>query len=129
MAEILVKVRDSYVPGKGSAKLTSRPGSPIAVKPDGFRWGKKECLPTFFVVHVYDKSCDELRFLTDAKITEEDVMIIDELGDVFRGKKPVIHKKFIWRIRIQDIMERIEDAEGFIRMGWSELQSRLTGNK
>jgi hypothetical protein len=62
MAELLIKAVESWTHDKDTSKMTaeelvshesrSRKGDVVVVRPDGWQWGREECLPNFIVVKV-----------------------------------------------------------------------------
>jgi hypothetical protein len=76
-AELLVKAEDAW--GKDEAR--SRKGDIIVVRPDGWEWGREECLPRFIVVKL-------------PNVKEEDVKYLEQsLMDNTDKEKPVMLKR------------------------------------
>lgn len=63
MAQLLIKLKDSYIgrEGKVNPRHVTRPGDIIICRYDGHKWGLKEGLPNFFIIHVTGVSYEDLR--------------------------------------------------------------------
>ena len=94
MAELLVRAKAHWmdnwkaddvdklsVDEKRSYEARSRIGDIIVVRPDGWKWGREECLPNFIVVKVPDREADVKHYensLTETRMVddkEEEVML------------------------------------------------------
>ena len=63
MAQLLIKLKDSYTGRKGQVNpnQVTRPGDIIICRYDGHKWGTKEGLPNFFVINVTGTTYDDLK--------------------------------------------------------------------
>lgn len=72
MAELLIKANKHWMDDLTQAevaKLTdkdsynsrSQMGDVVVVRPDGWKWGKAECLPDFIIVKIPDMSVEEAK--------------------------------------------------------------------
>ena len=79
MAELLVRAKghwkDSWNPSvinklsvseKESFDARTQLGDIVIVKPDGWRWGKAECLPDFVIVKIPDMTVEEAKQYEDS---------------------------------------------------------------
>lgn len=72
----------------------SQIGDIIVVKPDGWKWGKAECLPNYIVVKIPDLKLDD-----DKKYEEKIVRYEINIGhDGEEIKEPIIEKKRKYQI-------------------------------
>lgn len=88
MSELLIKAVEPWNNDANTSKMSkdelqmfnsrSRKGDIIVVRPDGWNWGKCECLPDFIVVKVDGKE-EDFKYLeqplTDDTIPEKSVML------------------------------------------------------
>lgn len=70
MAEILIKLEEARNPDDPTAWGKHHP---VAVKPDGWKWGAKETLPKFCVVRIADMTVEEAE-----KYLEEETQMVDD---------------------------------------------------
>ena len=103
MAELLVKASghwmDSFTQKQVDALSTaqrqsyearSQKGDIVVVRPDGWKWGKEECLPNFIVVKVSDIPIKEAKLL-ESQLTEVRTRIVKINGkDVERKFRVII---------------------------------------
>ncbi len=89
MAELLVKAKTHWMDSlkqddidkmdegkKRSYEARSQIGDVIVVRPDGWDWGKEECLPNFIVVKVPDMTIEEAKKYEESlmeKVIEKDL--------------------------------------------------------
>jgi len=88
MCEILIKAKDNVNPDPELDKLNYKRGHFVAVMPDGHTWGKKECLPDFFILKIPGVSVDQF-----------DEYMKPEL-DTGDAKKQIITKRRIHKLDI-----------------------------
>ena len=91
-AELLIQARNHWMDNlsqseidkmsvneKQSYDARSQIGDIIVVRPDGWVWGKEECLPRFVVVKLPNVSVDDVKYLeqslTDTKDPQKPVML------------------------------------------------------
>ncbi len=74
-AELLIKAEDAW----GTDEARSRKGDIIVVRPDGWIWGKEECLPRFIVVKLKGVKVEDIKHYEQPLWVFEGV---DELGNV-----------------------------------------------
>ena len=67
-AELLVKAEDAW----GDDPSRSRKGDIIVVRPDGWKWGKEECLPRFIVIKVPNVKAEDLKYLEQPLMDNKD---------------------------------------------------------
>lgn len=90
MAELLVKAKSHWMDSLNQTEINkmdkekrqhytarSQIGDIIVVRPDGWKWGREECLPNYVVVKVPGLSTDIAKKYEES-LTEE---YIDELGE------------------------------------------------
>ena len=102
MAELLIKAEEPW-------KITeegSRKGDVIVVRPDGWEWGKEECLPRFVVVKVPGSEKDN-KYL-EAPIMEE---MKDKQTDKISSKMKRYRENSITALEVDDIKEEVKDFE------------------
>lgn len=99
MAELLVRAAPHWMDEWDATKVASlsakeligynsrtQIGDIIVVKPDGWPWGKEECLPTFVVVKLPGVSVDDVKHYEEVLLESKD------------AKNPVILKRRKYRI-------------------------------
>ena len=115
MAELLVRAHKSWMEDIPQATKDTwyewqwakynrrrRKGNPIVVKPDGWKWGRKECLPQYVVVRV-DMSVAEARKYVEKGFEgkDEDLIIkynrkysfdVNELNVAILTSNPILIK-------------------------------------
>lgn len=105
MAELLVRAQghwlDSLTPNEIAAlpdwrkkeyTYRSKKGDIIVVRPDGWTWGREECLPRFIVIKIPGLSVE------DAKKYEEPLLITPAAGAVraeYKGRKYALPESLI----------------------------------
>ena len=75
---------------KASYDARSQIGDVIVVRPDGWKWGKCECLPEYLVVKVPDKIDDAKRY--EEPLVEEVTSTID--GKEVKGQRMLRTRKY-----------------------------------
>lgn len=84
-AELLVMAES------GSHWSHAKKGDVVAVREDGHKWGKKECLPLFVVVKVPDMTVEEAR-IYEEQLTEE---VEEEFeGETFTRQEVIRDRKY-----------------------------------
>ncbi len=94
MAEILVKLSDNDPSGKNPGAY--RPGMPVVVKPDGWRWGREEGPPKFFIVKIPGVPVEEVEKYIEEYYVERGV---DEEGAPIRERGPM---RKIWQFQVNE---------------------------
>ena len=104
MAELLIKAKENWMESLSKEEIKALPkekkdrynarskkGDIVAVKPDGWQWGKMECLPSFIVVKMPGKNVEEVEHLTES--------LYDSTSS---PKKPKLlkHRKFTFSERL-----------------------------
>lgn len=93
MAELLIKAEEPWqITDSGSRK-----GDIIVVRPDGWKWGREECLPRFVVVKVAEKD-------TDVKYYEYPLTDANNLLVKYR-------KHAVTAVAVDSIKEEVKDFE------------------
>ena len=85
-AELLVKAKKHYMDDfkqtqidkmtaseKQSYEARSQIGDIIVVRPDGWKWGKEECLPNFVVIKMPDVTMEEAKKYEEQIMAEKEV--------------------------------------------------------
>ena len=112
MCEILVKAIDhAHIdPYKDKAGCYKR-GDPVVVMPDGHEWGRKECLPKFYVVKVPGLSVEVAKKYIQV---EED------------GGRPITRR--LYRLNIDGLKlgdKEVLEATGRVTLSTSTIQGKL----
>jgi len=107
MAELLVKARNVN-PRKSI-------GDVITVKPDGWKWGKDECLPQFVVVKVPDLSEKEAREKYMLPLWDDEIPKEVQTPLKFREKN----------IEVAEIEIAIKDQKSVITLTKIQLESKI----
>jgi hypothetical protein len=102
MAELLIRAKKHWMDDlkqeeidkmtkeqKQSYDARSQIGDIIVVRPDGWNWGKEECLPNFVVVKVPQMTDEE------AKKYEESLMSLDKEPILLKHRKYTIDKTVV----------------------------------
>lgn len=102
-AELLVMVQDGVNP------LHNKKGDVVAVRPDGWKWGEKECAPLFKIIKWPNIPVGDVKYL-EAHLVE----IVDGEAVIVRDRKYKIpdvimnstdyDEKGIMTVKIQDII-------------------------
>jgi hypothetical protein len=92
-------------------------GNPIVVKPDGWKWGKRECPPDFVVLKIPNMTVKEgEKYLTVAS---------DRVAELTEdGSYPVLHKKR-YRFDVDDV-DVAKLAKGIINTTSIAFLEKLT---
>jgi uncharacterized protein YlzI (FlbEa/FlbD family) len=100
MAELLIKAKEPWqITDSGSRK-----GDIILVRPDGWKWGKCECLPDFIVVTVEGKANDLKDY--ESSLTEQ-----TEVDGVTVVKTINYRKNYISTDSVDSVAEKVKDFE------------------
>ena len=91
-AELLVMAKDS--PFENGAKR----GDVIVVRPDGWVWGKEECLPNYIVVKLNGVPVEDVKHYEE-QLTEQVEVISDNGGVLKGGKKEKRYESKLIRLR------------------------------
>ena len=102
MAELLIKAKPHWMDDlkqedidkmtkeqKLSYDARSQLGDIVVVRPDGWNWGREECLPNFIIVKVPQMT------ETEAKKYEESLMSLDEKPVLLKHRKYTIDKTVV----------------------------------
>jgi len=105
----------------GSHYTHAKAGDIVAVRPDGHKWGKKECLPLFKVVKKPEMKYEDAKVYEQSLTEEVDVEIegkIEKQQEVVRDRKyyfdgETIKAKVLSTEKISVVSEKaiIEDAK------------------
>jgi len=133
MAEILIQAKDHWTenlspseinklekehPGfKAKRERRNVKGCPIVVKPDGWKWGKRECLPDYVVIQIPDMTIEEaLAYLEPEFDTSVDPRI-------FSGYPKLKQRKH--RFSVLQIDSMVEGGQDRIILSKSVAQSLI----
>lgn len=113
-AELLVKAKPHWKDSWSQAKVDkltvtqkeqyetrSQIGDIVVVKPNGWEWGREECLPNFVVIQVPDMTYDE------AKIYEESLMDNTDPGN----SKMLKHRKYNVEKQVIDELKALDKSK------------------
>lgn len=134
MAELLIRMIDNVTTSSNNDQnMVYSKGDVVAVKPDGFGWGEKECLPDFLVVKIHG-SVEEYLHLLEPEYDKEtpskeevDAMVknlTDEEADVFfENIRDDLEQKVVQRrsrrVRVESIpkseINEIKGAKWLVR--------------
>lgn len=125
MAELLVKAKKHWMDDLTFADLKelepdqvndyharTQIGDVIVIKPDGWKWGKEECLPNFLIVKMPGVDVKEVEYL------------ISSLFDVSVPDKPRLMKRRRYRIPDTFVSDKILDNKTSV----FEVKSTLEKN-
>ena len=114
-AELLVKAKPHWqdawkaddvdklsVDEKRSYESRSQIGDVIVVRPDGWKWGKEECLPNFVVIKIPDLKVEDAKKYEEAlyeEVTNEETKEVEQR--ILKRRKHQIPKTVIDGAKIQ----------------------------
>jgi hypothetical protein len=106
MAELLIKARDPWqITDNGTRK-----GDIIVVRPDGWEWGKEECLPRFIVVKTKETYEEAKKY--EESLTKEIDRYDEEKKETVKEQEVVKHRKYNIDISAVDtISDEVKDFE------------------
>jgi len=129
MAELLVRAKshwmDSFTQAqidsldeskKASRNARTQIGDIICVRPDGWTWGKEECLPTFIVARLPQYSVE------DAKHFEEVLM------DNTDPEHPVMLKRRKYRVPPNIVQQYVALGESVVTVELTQQQQNFINN-
>lgn len=135
MAELLVRAKNHWmddlskeevdsmsVDALASYKARSQKGDVIVVRPDGWPWGKEECLPNFVIVKVPDISIEEAKKYEEPLI--EKVIEKDAEGKDTEVSKLISCRKY--SLPKADIENQINNNETNLHLSKSVLISKIS---
>lgn len=106
---------------KESFDSRSRKGDVIVVRPDGWEWGREECLPRFIVVKITNLSYE------DAKHFEESLMVSDGV-DEHGNPKTKMAKVRKWQVPNKYMTDAISAGKSVITITLSAKQTQFIAN-
>lgn len=128
MAELLIQARGHWMDNftqtqidalserdKKSREARIQLGDIVVVKPDGWTWGKEECLPRYIVVKLPGISVDTVEHLTEHLLGTPDI----------NGERPIL-KKRKWQIPTNWMQSHL--TENSVTINLSQAQTTLLNN-
>lgn len=93
-----VKVKSLSVAEKQTYDARAQIGDIIVVRPDGWKWGKEECLPNYIVVKIPGISFEATQKYED--------VLKDEAGNILKKRKYRIPQSVVngWRLAGKDVV-------------------------
>lgn len=93
-----VKVKSLSVTEKQTYDARAQIGDIIVVRPDGWKWGKEECLPNYIVVKIPDISFEVAQKYED--------VLKDEAGNILKKRKYRIPQPVVngWKLAGKDVV-------------------------
>jgi len=129
MAELLVRASGHWLDSKTQSQVDamsagdrqsynarSQVGDIIVVKPDGWSWGKEECLPTFIVARLPQYSVE------DAKHFEEVLM------DNTDPEHPFMLKRRKYRVPPNIVQQYVDLGQSVVDVVLSQQQQNFINN-
>lgn len=104
-----VKVRNLAVKEKQTYDARAQVGDIIVVRPDGWTWGKEECLPNYVVVKIPGISYEDAQRYED--------VLKDEAGNILKKRKYRIPLLVVngWKLAGKDVVTvDLADKSSFI---------------
>jgi hypothetical protein len=118
MAELLIKAREPWNNDISTLKMTedekrsfdsrTRKGDIIVVRPDGWQWGKLECLPDYVVVKTKDSYDDAKKY--EEPLTEEKEVTVDKRTET-TTEVIKCRKHAITALSVDGIADEVKDFE------------------
>lgn len=88
MAELLIKARNATHPNPDKDRMCYKRGDIVDVRPDGFLWGREECLPRFVIIKIPGLNPDTVRAFMKVHLDTSD------------PTHPVMLRRRLWGITI-----------------------------
>ncbi len=114
MAELLIKAKPHWMDNfmqtevdkmtleeKQSYEARSQIGDIIVVRPDGWQWGKEECLPNFVVIQVPDMTLEEAKIYEES-LYEEIIATEEKSPKMLKVRKYNVEKAIIDLAKTED---------------------------
>lgn len=121
-AEFLIKAQEPWNNSDANAPSErSRLGDVIVIRPDGWVWGREECLPRFIVVKVTNLSYD------DAKHFEESLIVPDGV-DTQGNPKTKLAKVRKWQVPNKYMSDALAAGQSVITITLSAKQQAFINN-